>query len=178
MHRFLKKFWKLYQGDETVSGSEAPDVASLKVLHQAIKKVTDDIERFSFNTSVSTFMICCNELTSLKCRSTEVLKPLLVLLAPFAPHMAEELWHELGEEGSVCQAQWPECNERYLVEDTVNYPVQFNGKMRFTLALPAAATQEEALAAVMAAPESGKWMGGKEPRKVIFVPKKIINIVC
>ena len=178
VHRFLKKFWKLYQGDETVSGSEAPDVASLKVLHQTIKKVTDDIERFSFNTSVSTFMICCNELTSLKCRSTEVLKPLLVLLAPFAPHMAEELWHELGEEGSVCQAQWPECDERYLVEDTVNYPVQFNGKMRFTLALSAAATQEEALAAVMAAPESGKWMGGKEPRKVIFVPKKIINIVC
>ena len=107
-----------------------------------------------------------------------MLKPLLVLLAPFAPHIAEELWHRMGEQTSICTAQWPVFDERYLVEDTVKYPVQFNGKMRFTLDLPAAATQQEAVEAVMSAPESAKWLGGKEPKKVIFVPKKIINIVC
>ncbi len=184
VHRFLKKLWKLYDRVE-VGGSSSevasalrPPTSELKVLHQTIKKITDDIERFSFNTSVSTFMICCNQLTDLKCSDPEVLKPLLILLAPFAPHIAEELWHRLGETASVCTAQWPECDERYLVEDTVNYPVQFNGKMRFTLALPAAATQQDALAAVLAAPESAKWLGAGEPKKVIFVPKKIINIVC
>ena len=160
-----------------MSGSEAPDDASLKVLHQTIKKITDDIERFSFNTAVSTFMICVNTLTDQKCGSLEVLKPLAVLMAPFAPHVAEELWHQLGAEGSVCNAEWPEYDEKMLVEETVKYPVQFNGKMRFMLELPAAATQAEALEAVKAAPESAKWMTG-EPKKVIFVPKKIINIVC
>ena len=171
VHRFLKKFWKLYQGGEE-SGER-----SMKVLHQTIKKITDDIERFSFNTAVSTFMICVNTLTDQKCGSREVLKPLAVLMAPFAPHVAEELWHQLGEEGTVCDAKWPEYDEKMLVEDTVKYPVQFNGKMRFMLELPAAATQQEALEAVKAAPESAKWMTG-EPKKVIFVPKKIINIVC
>ncbi|MBP3763754.1 MAG: leucine--tRNA ligase [Bacteroidales bacterium] len=191
VHRFLKKLWKLYdnylnnlsgQSDlsnlNNRSNQSNPGKEEMKVLHQTIKKITDDIERFSFNTSVSTFMICCNQLTDLKCASSEVLKPLLVLLSPFAPHIAEELWHRMGEGDTVCRAQWPECEAQYLVEDTVKYPVQFNGKMRFTLDLPAAATQEEAVAAVLGAPESAKWLGGKEPRKVIFVPKKIINIVC
>jgi len=184
VHRFLKKLWKLYDGylnnqsnQNNQNNQNTPD-AELKVLHQTIKKITDDIERFSFNTSVSTFMICCNTLTDLKCAAPEVLKPLLVLLAPFAPHIAEELWHRMGEQTSICTAQWPVFDERYLVEDTVKYPVQFNGKMRFTLDLPAAATQQEAVEAVMSAPESAKWLGGKEPKKVIFVPKKIINIVC
>ncbi len=181
VHRFLKKLWKLYDGylntQSNQNNQNTPD-AELKVLHQTIKKITDDIERFSFNTSVSTFMICCNTLTDLKCADPEVLKPLLVLLAPFAPHIAEELWHRMGEQTSICTAQWPVFDERYLVEDTVKYPVQFNGKMRFTLDLPAAATQQEAVEAVMSAPESAKWLGGKEPKKVIFVPKKIINIVC
>ena len=181
VHRFLKKLWKLYDGylnnQSNQNNQNTPD-AELKVLHQTIKKITDDIERFSFNTSVSTFMICCNTLTDLKCAAPEVLKPLLVLLAPFAPHIAEELWHRMGEQTSICTAQWPVFDERYLVEDTVKYPVQFNGKMRFTLDLPAAATQQEAVEAVMSAPESAKWLGGKEPKKVIFVPKKIINIVC
>ena len=182
VHRFLKKFWKLY--DNCLNESQGADQAikqssnqALKVLHQTIKKVTDDIERFSFNTAVSTFMICVNTLTEQKCGSVELLKPLAVLMAPFAPHVAEELWHQLGEKGSVCDAEWPEYDEKMLVEDTVKYPVQFNGKMRFMLELPAAATQQEALEAVKAAPESAKWMTG-EPKKVIFVPKKIINIVC
>ena len=181
VHRFLKKLWKLYDGylnNQSNQNNQNTPNAELKVLHQTIKKITDDIERFSFNTSVSTFMICCNTLTDLKCAAPEVLKPLLVLLAPFAPHIAEELWHRMGEQTSVCTAQWPVFDERYLVEDTVKYPVQFNGKMRFPLGLPAAATQQEAVEAVMSAPESAKWLGGKEPKKVIFVPKKIINIVC
>ena len=178
VHRFLKKFWKLYDNAlSSQSLQSAPGKESLKVLHQTIKKITDDIERFSFNTAVSTFMICVNTLTEQKCGSVEVLKPLAVLMAPFAPHVAEELWHQLGEKGSVCDAEWPEYDEKMLVEDTVKYPVQFNGKMRFMLELPAAATQQEALEAVKAAPESAKWMTG-EPKKVIFVPKKIINIVC
>jgi leucyl-tRNA synthetase len=176
--RFLKKFWKLYDNalnNQSIQNTSTKE--ALKVLHQTIKKITDDIERFSFNTSVSTFMIAINQLTDLKCGSREVLEPLAVLIAPFAPHIAEELWHQLGHESSVCDAQWPVCDAQYLVEDTVKYPVQFNGKMRFMLELPASCTQEEALAAVKAAPESAKWMTG-EPKKVIFVPKKIINIVC
>ena len=173
VHRFLKKFWRLFEGlsDESAAKEE------LKVLHQTIKKITDDVERFSFNTCVSTFMICANTLTDMKCGKREVLEPLVVLMAPFAPHIAEELWHQLGHEESVCDAQWPVCDDRYLVEDTVKYPVQFNGKMRFTVDLPATCTQDEAIAAIKAMPEGQKWMDGKEPRKVIFVPKKIINIV-
>ncbi len=174
VHRFLKKFWKLY---DTAEIKDATDLkAELKILHQTIKKITDDIERFSFNTAVSTFMICTNQLTDLKCSSREVLEPLVVLLAPFAPHIAEELWHRIGNDTTVCDAQWPVCDEKYLVEDTVKYPVQFNGKMRFMLDLPATCTQEEAVAAVKAAPEAAKWLTG-EPKKVIFVPKKIINVV-
>lgn len=173
VHRFLKKFWRLYDG----MGDEPAGKGELKVLHQTIKKITDDVERFSFNTCVSTFMICANTLTDMRCDKREVLEPLAVLIAPFAPHIAEELWHQMGHEGSVCDAQWPVCDERYLVEDTVKYPVQFNGKMRFTVDLPAACTQEEAIEAIKALPEGQKWMDGKEPRKVIFVPKKIINIV-
>ena len=177
--RFLKKFWKLYDTSLTAPTSETtPTKEHLKVLHQTIKKITDDIERFSFNTSVSTFMIATNQLTDLKCTSREVLEPMVVLLAPFAPHIAEELWHRMGNETSVCMATWPECDESYLVEDTVKYPVQFNGKMRFMLELPADANQQQAWEAVQAAPESAKWLGGAQPKKVIFVPKKIINIVC
>ena len=173
VHRFLKKFWRLY---ENVGSGESKE--ALKVLHQTIKKVTDDIERFSFNTSVSAFMVCVNKLGELGGVGREVLEPLSVLIAPFAPHIAEELWHQLGNEGTVCAASWPECDEQYLVEDTVKYPVQFNGKMRFTIDLPADADQQKALEAVKAAPEAAKWLGDKDPKKVIFVPKKIINIVC
>ena len=170
--RFLKKFWKLY--DTGLSGQASP--AGMKILHQTIKKITDDIERFSFNTSVSTFMICTNQLTDLKGAGREVLEPLTVLIAPFAPHIAEELWHQLGHDTTVFDAAWPQYDPQYLVEDTVKYPVQFNGKMRFTIDLPAGFGQQEAWEAVKAAPEAAKWLTG-EPKKVIFVPKKIINIV-
>ena len=173
--RFLKKFWKLYENGLTCQ--TGPSKESLKVLHQTIKKITDDIERFSFNTSVSTFMIATNQLTELKCVSREVLEPMAVLMAPFAPHIAEELWHQLGHDSTVFDAQWPQCDERMLVEDTVKYPVQFNGKMRFMIELPAACTQADALAAILDSADGRKWMGDSEPKKVIFVPKKIINIV-
>ena len=172
VHRFLKKFWRLF---ETVNQQEA-DSKSVKVLHQTIKKITEDIERFSFNTSVSTFMIATNQLGELKCSSREVLEPLTILIAPFAPHIAEELWHQLGNEGSVCDAGWPQYDPKYLMEDTVKYPVQFNGKMRFTIDLPADCDQAAAIAAVREAPEAAKWLTS-DPKKVIFVPKKIINIV-
>ncbi len=180
--RFFKKFWRLYHNDKgafCVSDDE-PSRAELKVLHQTIKKVSEDIERFSFNTSISAFMVCANELSVLKCNKRAILEPLSVLIAPFAPHIAEELWHLLNgaDTGSVCDAQWPTYDEQYLVEDSFNYPVSFNGKMRFTLALPATATQADAVEAVMAHPDSQKWLGGKEPKKIIFVPKRIINIVC
>ncbi len=172
VHRFLKKLWKLYGNADSEVTNEA-----LKVLHKTIKKITDDIERFSFNTAVSTFMICVNQLTDLKCGSRQVLEPLTILIAPFAPHIAEELWHQTGHQTTVCDATWPQYDPQYLVQDTVNYPVQFNGKMRFTIPLPAGSTQAEALAAVQASPDGQRWMEGREPRKVIFVPGKIINIV-
>ncbi|MBQ6742913.1 MAG: leucine--tRNA ligase [Bacteroidales bacterium] len=178
VHRFLKKFWKLYDNCLNNQNNQgAPTKEELKVLHHTIKKITDDIERFSFNTAVSNFMITTNLLTDNKCSCREVLEPMVVLIAPFAPHIAEELWHQLGHEDSVCDALWPLCDPRFLVEDTVKYPVQFNGKMRFMIELPADITQEDAVNAVKAAPESAKWLTG-EPKKVIFVPKKIINIVC
>ncbi len=178
VHRFLKKFWKLYDNCLNNQNNQgAPTKEELKVLHHTIKKITDDIERFSFNTAVSNFMITTNLLTDNKCSCREVLEPMVVLIAPFAPHIAEELWHQLGHEDSVCDALWPLCDPQFLVEDTVKYPVQFNGKMRFMIELPADISQENAVNAVKAAPESAKWLTG-EPKKVIFVPKKIINIVC
>ncbi len=177
--RFIRKLWKLFvdDGDKCIVNDEPADRKCLKTINQAIKKVTDDIERFSFNTSVSTFMITVNELTSAKCHSRQALEPMVVIIAPFAPHIAEELWHRLGNDTTVCDAPWPKCDETLLVEDSFSYPVSFNGKMRFTIELPIAATQEEALAAVKAHSVGQKWLDGKEPRKVIFVPKKIINIV-
>lgn len=178
VHRFLKKLWNLYwSGDSVKVTDEAASKDELKSLHKLIKKVTADIENFSFNTSVSAFMICVNELTSLATNKREILKPLLILLSPYAPHIAEELWHAIGEEGSVVTAEWPELNEAYLVEDNFTYPVSFNGKTRFMLSLPATLTLQEVEAAVLSAPEAEKWLEGKTPRKVIVVPKRIVNIV-
>ena len=178
--RFMKKTWRLYHnnvaGDFEVSEEEASK-GELKILHQAIKKITDDIERFSFNTAVSTFMICVNDLQAAKCNKRSVLEPLLVLLAPFTPHICEELWHLMGNETSVTQAAWPQFDASVLVEDSFKYPVSFNGKMRFTLELPMDATKDDALNAVLASEAGQKWLEGKEPKKVIFVPKKIVNIV-
>ena len=171
--RFLKKYWKLFENrTDTPAGK-----AELKILHQTIKKITDDIERFSFNTAVSTFMICVNDLTDLKTVSTDTLEKLSVLLAPFAPHIAEEVYHQLGHDTSVCTAQWPVCDEQMLVEDSFTYPVSFNGKMRFTLDLPVGISQQDAIAAVKADGRSQKWLEDKEPKRIVFVPNKIINIV-
>lgn len=178
VHRFLRKFWGLFYSSEGLRVTSTPATKEeLKSLHKLIKKITADIEQFSFNTSVAAFMICINELQGFKTSSREVLQPLLILLAPFAPHMSEELWHTLGEESSVVMATWPECNEAYLVEDSVKYPVSFNGKTRFTLEFPTTTTPAEIQEAVLNAEEAQKWLEGKTPKKVIVVPGRIINIV-
>jgi leucyl-tRNA synthetase len=179
VHRFLKKLWALFYGHTgrlSVTADE-PAPAELKSLHKLIKKVTYDIEHFSFNTSVSAFMICVNELTSLRCGKRAILEPLIVVLAPFAPHIAEELWHMLGNGSTVCDAAWPAYNEAYLKEDMLTYAVSFNGKTRFNMDLPAEATCEEAEKAALAHEIAAKWMEGKTPKKVIVVPGKIVNIV-
>ncbi len=178
VHRFLRKFWGLFYSSEGLRVTNTPATKEeLKSLHKLIKKITADIEQFSLNTSVAAFMICINELQGFKTSSREVLQPLLILLAPFAPHVSEELWHTLGEESSVVMATWPECNEAYLVEDSVKYPVSFNGKTRFTLEFPTTATPAEIQEAVLKAEEAQKWLEGKTPKKVIVVPGRIINIV-
>jgi leucyl-tRNA synthetase len=154
-----------------------PTKDSLKTLHKTIKKVEEDIENFSFNTSVSTFMIAVNELTAQKCTSKEILEPLLVLISPYAPHIAEELWNQLGHSESISTADFPKFDERHLVESTKNYPISFNGKMRFTLELSLDLSKEEIEAAVMAHDKTKEQLQGREPKKVIVVPGKIVNIV-
>ena len=179
VHRFLKKLWNLFYSrtDEFLPVEGEPTKEELKAIHKLIKKVTGDIETFSYNTSISAFMICVNELGSLKCRNKEVLSYLIVLLAPFAPHFAEELWEALGNTTSVCDAQWPVFNEEYLKEDSVKYTISFNGKARFTMEFPADADNDTIQATVMADEQAQKWIEGKTPKKVIIVPKKIVNIV-
>jgi leucyl-tRNA synthetase len=177
--RFLKKYWRLFfdeKGDFAVTDI-APGPGELKILHKTIIKIREDIERFSFNTAVSNFMICVNELTDLKCSKRGILEPLNVLISSFAPHIAEELWSLLGHGESITFARFPEFNEEFIKENTFNYPVSFNGKLRFQLELPVGISQQEAEAAVVAATESKKWLGGGSPKKVVFVPGKIINVV-
>ncbi|MDI3520488.1 MAG: leucyl-tRNA synthetase [Anaerophaga sp.] len=179
VHKFLRKTWRLFtdRDDNVLVTDETPSKAELKVLHRTISKVTDDIERFSFNTCVSAFMICVNELSDLKCHKRAILEPLLVLLSPFAPHMTEELWHLSGHNDSIVDATWPEAEENYLKDDTVIYPVSFNGKMRFKLEMPAGADHAEIEKAALEHEGAAKWIEGKTIRKVIIVPGKIINIV-
>ncbi|MDE6542992.1 MAG: leucine--tRNA ligase [Muribaculaceae bacterium] len=178
VNRFLRKLWGLYwKGGEWLVDDSEPSKESLKSLHKLIKKVTQDIENFSYNTSVAAFMICVGELASQKCHSRKVLEPLLILLAPFAPHITEQLWHDLGNTTTICDAQWPECNEEYLVEDTKTYPVQVNGKVRYNVVAPASATQAEVQEIALSNEAAAKWLDGKEPRKVIVVPGRIVNIV-
>ncbi|MDD6080895.1 MAG: leucine--tRNA ligase [bacterium] len=178
VHRFLKKLWSLFFGNDSLKVTdEEPTPAELKAIHKLIKKVTYDIEHFSYNTSISAFMICVNELTSLKCSKKAVLEPLVILLAPFAPHIAEELWHQLGHDTTVCDAEWPAYNEDYLVEQSVSYVISFNGKARYNLQLPVGISKEEAEKAALENELSQKWMEGKSVRKVIVVPGKIVNIV-
>ncbi len=177
--RFIRKFWKLFhdENNNLAISEEAPTPVELKILHKTIKKITEDIERFSFNTAVSSFMICANELSEVKCHKRAILEPLTVLIAPYAPHLAEELWANLGHNESITTANYPICNETYLVESNFKYPVSFNGKMRYTLELPIDMSVQEIEKAVLASPDSQKWLEGKTPKKVIIVPKKIVNIV-
>ena len=156
---------------------DKPTSAEYKALHVCIKKVSEAIERFSFNTCVSQFMISLAELQNLKCRKKAILEPFIVLLAPFAPHIAEEIWHDLGHDTTVCDAKWPELDEAHLVEDSVKYPVAFNGKTRFTMEFPVGADPKAIENAVVASEQAAKYIDGKPVRKVIVVPGKMINVV-
>jgi leucyl-tRNA synthetase len=175
--RFLRKLWNLFFKDGFAVSDEQPAADELKSIHKLIKKVGWDIENFSFNTSVAAFMICVNELSALNCNKRAVLSDLVVVLAPFAPHIAEELWHCLGYETSVCDARFPDYNEDFLKENTVKYTVSFNGKVRFHLDFPAGTSPEEVEKTVLTNENSQKWMEGKKPKKVIVVPNKIVNVV-
>lgn len=178
VNRFLKKLWALfYKNGQLVVTDGVPSKEALKALHKLIKKVSWDIENFSFNTSVSAFMICVNELTAMKCYNKSILSELLIVLAPFAPHIAEELWHSIGHTTSICDAKWPAFNEEYLKESSVTYAVSFNGKARFNIEIPAETSKEEVEKIALNHPGSSKWIEGKTPKKVIVVPNKIVNIV-
>jgi leucyl-tRNA synthetase len=179
VNRFIKKLWTLfYKGDACLVSDAEPTAENLKSLHKLIKKVTGDIETFSYNTSIAAFMICVNELTAQKCSSRAVLADLLVVLAPFAPHVTEELWHTaIGKESTICDAQWPAFNEKYLVEDTVNYAVSFNGKARFNMQVANGTDKGEVEKLALAHEGAAKWLEGKTIVKIIVVPNKIVNIV-
>ena len=178
VHNFLKKYWRLFHEDDRWMVTEdKPKNKEFKILHETIKKVTTDIENFSFNTCVSSFMICVNELTTLKCNSIHILTPLTLLLSPFAPHIAEEIWERLGNPHTLVNEPFPEINESYLVEDSKNYPVSFNGKMRFTISLSLSLDDEAIKEAVLDDRRTEDYLKGTKPKKWIIVPNKIINIV-
>jgi leucyl-tRNA synthetase len=178
VHRFLRKLWRLFHhGDEFYVSDETATKEELKVLHKTIKKIQADIESFSFNTSVSAFMICVNELIDLKCNKKAILEPLIIVLSPFAPHIAEELWHLLGNTASVVKASFPEYNESFLVENSFEYPISFNGKTRFKIELPLEDDIEQIKEKVLANAQTQKFINGKQPKKVIIVKGKIVNIV-
>jgi len=177
--RFIRKLWRLlHEDDRTFNvNDEVPTAEEYKILHRAIKKVREDIERFSFNTAVSAYMICVNELSDLSCRKRKILEPLVILVSPYAPHIAEEIWHQLGHNETLAYEAFPQWDEKYLVEDTFLYPVSFNGKLRFKLEFPLDMPKEEIEKAVVATEEARRWLEGKTPKKIIVVPKRIINIV-
>jgi leucyl-tRNA synthetase len=178
VNRFLKRLWGLfYKGDTFLVTDDKPSAEALKSLHKLIKKVTWDIENFSYNTSIAAFMICINELTAMKCSSREVLEKLLIVLAPFAPHITEELWHALGNTTTICDATWPAFNEEYLKESVVTMAVSFNGKARFNIEVAADATREEVEKTALEHEGAAKWLEGKTVKKIIVVPGKIVNIV-
>ncbi|HCN52882.1 MAG TPA: leucine--tRNA ligase [Prevotella sp.] len=179
-HRFLKKFWNLFydnRNDQFLVNQEEPKAESLKSVHKLIKKVTGDIQHFSYNTAISAFMICVNELQQQQCHNHDLLKDLVILITPFAPHIAEELWEALGEKGSACDAQWPSYDEKYLVENEMQLTISFNGKARYQKTFPAQATQDEIKKAVLHDEKSQKYLDGKRVIKVIIVPKRIVNVV-
>lgn len=177
--KFIRKFWRLFHNDngDFVVSDEKATTEELKIIHKAIKKVKEDIERFAFNTSVSTFMICTNELSAMKCNKREVLEPFVLVISPYAPHIAEELWSKLGHKESISHAQYPEYNEAYLTEDAHEYPISINGKVRAKMSFFLEMPKEEIEREVLASENIKKWLEGKAPKKVIIVPKKIVNIV-
>jgi leucyl-tRNA synthetase len=179
VHRFLKKLWRLYFDEQKglIVTNEPATEAELRIIHKTIKKIGEDIERFSLNTAVSQFMICVNELSSLNCHKKSVLEPLAILIAPFAPHTAEELWHQLGNEGTVMDASFPKFEEGYVAENTKKYPVAVNGKPRIEMEFPLDAAQEIVEKEVLADATIIKWLEGKEPKKIIYVKGKMINVV-
>lgn len=179
VHRFLRKLWRLYVGDggEWLPAEDAATDAQLRAIHKCIQKVGDDIERFSFNTAVSAFMICVNELSASKCRNADVLRALAIILCPFAPHLSEELWQRFGHESSAVEAPWPAADQRYLVEDTKLYPIAINGKTRTEMAFPLIAEQAEIEKGILADATVQKWLEGKAPKKVVYVKGKMINVV-
>ena len=186
VHRFLKKLWRLFFNDEKSLSAEgqgkvwteekATD-AELKILHKTIKKIEEDTERFSFNTAVSAFMVCVNELSDLKCHKKEILEPLLILLTPYAPHIAEELYHALGNSESILNASYPKLENKYLTESEKEYPISINGKMRTTITISLNAAQDEVEKIVLNNDIIQKWMEGKAAKKIIFVKGKMVNVV-
>ena len=179
VHRFLRKLWRLFYDDVKgkVWNDDAATDAELKILHRCIKKIEEDTERFSFNTAVSTFMIAVNELADTKCNKKEVLKKLLILLTPYAPHIAEELWSKLGNEGLILDAMFPTFDPKYLVESSKEYPISINGKLRTNISIALDLDQKQVEEIVLQNDNVKKWMEGKVPKKIIFVKGKMINIV-
>ena len=179
VHRFLKKLWRLFfdeQKGNIVTDQEANN-EELKVLHRTIKKIEEDTERFSYNTAVSSFMVCVNELTDLKCHKKEILEPLLILLAPYAPHISEELWHQVGNKITILDAAFPKLEAKYLVETAKEYPISVNGKLRTTINIDLNAAQPQVEEIVLANPVIQKWIEGKQPKKIIYVKGKMVNVV-
>ena len=184
VYRFIRKFWRLFYKDNATGESQwlvtdaAPTPAELKVLHRTIQKTENDIEMYSFNTSVSSFMICVNELAALDCHKRSILQDLVLLVSPYAPHVAEELWAALGNEpGTVSQAEFPKFNPNYLIEDAFEYPIQINGKVRTTISFATDRAPTEIEREVLADEIVQKWLEGKTPKKVVVVPKRIVNVV-
>lgn len=179
VHRFLKKLWRLFIDEQKglIVTTDTPTADELKVLHKTIKKIQEDTERFSFNTCVSAFMVCVNELTDLRCHKKDILQPLLILLAPYAPHIAEELWHQLGNASTILDAGFPQFEERHVVESTKEYPVSVNGKLRTTINIDLSAEQKQVEEIVLANAVIQKWLEGKQPKKIIFVKGKMVNVV-
>jgi leucyl-tRNA synthetase len=179
VYKFLRRFWNLFhdQSGKLALSDEPASREELKVLHKTLKKVEDDIERFSFNTTVSEFMICCNELSSLRCNKRAILEPLVIALSPYAPHITEELWEKLGHSTSVLNATFPAFDNQYLVENSFEYPISINGKVRVKMNFALDMPKEDIEKLVMASEIVQKWTEGKSPKKVIIVPGKIVNVV-
>jgi len=179
VHRFLKKLWRLFYDEMKgkVWNNDKPTAGELKILHRAIKKIEDDTERFSFNTAVSTFMICVNELNDAKCHKKEILEQVLILLTPYAPHIAEELWHLLGNAVSILDASYPVFDARHTIESSKEYPVSINGRVRTNISIALNITESEVAEIVLANETVQKWLEGKSPKKIIYVPNKMVNVV-